>query len=68
LPAEYHSQSAIEAALHLRSQIQDLSQIKTVVIESHDASVDIIRKPSRKNGIRKAVRRDHSLPYITASR
>src|SRR5207247_5017343 len=41
-PAEYHSQSAIEAALFLRSQIGDPSKIQRVVIESHDASVDII--------------------------
>src|SRR5712671_6124426 len=41
-PAEYHSQSAIEAALFLRNQIQDLSQVTPKVIESHDASVDII--------------------------
>ena len=47
-PAEYHSQSAIEAALYLRNQIQDLSQIKTVVIESHDASVDIIGSEPEK--------------------
>src|SRR3989440_12272116 len=42
-PAEYHSQSAIEAALFLRSQIGELSKIKGVVIESHDASGEIIR-------------------------
>src|SRR5207247_864864 len=30
-PAEYHSQSAIEAALFLRKQIEDPSQIKSVV-------------------------------------
>src|SRR5437762_9378134 len=41
-PAEYHSQSAIEAALFLREQIEDLSQVKAMTIESHDASVDII--------------------------
>src|SRR5882762_6164352 len=41
-PAEYHSQSAIEAALFLRKEIGDVSQIKSVVIESHDAAVDII--------------------------
>src|SRR5437764_11178063 len=33
-PAEYHSQSAIEAALFLREQIDNLSQIASVVIES----------------------------------
>src|SRR5947207_11826419 len=41
-PAEYHSQSAIEAALFLREQLDDVSQIASVNIESHDASVDII--------------------------
>src|SRR5258705_9678346 len=41
-PAEYHSQSAIEAALFLREQIADVSQVKGMTIESHDASVDII--------------------------
>src|SRR6058998_3082575 len=33
-PAEYHSQSAIEAALFLREQIEDLSQVKAMTIES----------------------------------
>src|SRR3982751_6785650 len=47
-PAEYHSQSAIEAALHLRNQIDDLSQVKSMVIESHDASVDIIGSEPEK--------------------
>src|SRR6202162_1034049 len=41
-PAEYHSQSAIEAALFLRKEIGDPAKIKSVRIESHDASVDII--------------------------
>ena len=47
-PAEYHSQSAIEAALFLRKQIDDLSQVKSMVIESHDASVDIIGSEPEK--------------------
>src|SRR5207244_6664652 len=41
-PAEYHSQSAIEAALFLRKSIVDLAQVRGMTIESHDASVDII--------------------------
>jgi 2-methylcitrate dehydratase len=65
-PAEYHSQSAIEAALHLRNQIQDLSQVKTVVIESHDASVDIIGSEPEKWRPQSRETADHSLPYITA--
>ena len=65
-PAEYHSQSAIEAALFLRSQIDDLSKIKGVVIESHDASVDIIGSEPEKWQPHTRETADHSLPYITA--
>src|SRR6266508_2642433 len=36
-PAEYHSQSAIEAALSLRNEVGDPSKVKRVIIESHDA-------------------------------
>src|SRR5262249_24198907 len=65
-PAEYHSQSAIEAALFLRSQIGDLSKIKRVLIESHDASVDIIGSEPEKWKTKTRETADHSLPYITA--
>src|SRR5262252_5561144 len=41
-PAEYHSQSAIEAALFLREQVGAGVEVKSMTIESHDASVDII--------------------------
>ena len=65
-PAEYHSQSAIEAALHLRNQIPDLTQVKSMVIESHDASVDIIGSEPEKWRPQQRETADHSLPYITA--
>ncbi|MFL6567641.1 MAG: MmgE/PrpD family protein [Chthoniobacterales bacterium] len=65
-PAEYHSQSAIEAALFLRQQIPDLSQVKSMVIESHDASVDIIGSEPEKWHPQNRETADHSLPYITA--
>src|SRR5213596_2382884 len=39
-PAEYHSQSAIEAALKLRPQVGGIAQIESVLVESHDAAVD----------------------------
>ncbi|MGI9088647.1 MAG: MmgE/PrpD family protein [Chthoniobacterales bacterium] len=65
-PAEYHSQSAIEAALHLRNQIDDLSKVKSMVIESHDASVDIIGSEPEKWKPQQRETADHSLPYITA--
>jgi 2-methylcitrate dehydratase len=65
-PAEYHSQSAIEAALFLRKQIGDISQIESVRIESHDASVDIIGSEPEKWKPETRETADHSLPYITA--
>lgn len=65
-PAEYHSQSAIEAALFLRDQIVDPGQIKTMTIESHDAAVDIIGSEAEKWRPETRETADHSLPYITA--
>jgi len=65
-PAEYHSQSAIEAALLLRKQIGDLAQVKSMTIESHDASVDIIGSEPEKWKPETRETADHSLPYITA--
>jgi 2-methylcitrate dehydratase len=65
-PAEYHSQSAIEAALLLRKEITDLAQMKSVTIESHDAAVDIIGSELEKWKPETRETADHSLPYITA--
>jgi 2-methylcitrate dehydratase len=65
-PAEYHSQSAIEAALFLRKNIADLAQVKSMTIESHDASVDIIGSELEKWKPETRETADHSLPYITA--
>jgi 2-methylcitrate dehydratase len=65
-PAEYHSQSAIEAALFLRKQIDRLAEVRWVTIESHDAAVDIIGSESEKWRPMTRETADHSLPYITA--
>ena len=73
-PAEYHSQSAIEAALFLRKSIVDpstalrtsLAQVRGMTIESHDASVDIIGSEPEKWRPETRETADHSLPYITA--
>src|SRR6202022_4489810 len=65
-PAEYHSQSAIEAALFLREQLFDPAQVKAMTIESHDASVDIIGSEPEKWKPETRETADHSLPYITA--
>jgi len=65
-PAEYHSQSAIEAALLLRKEIVDPAQVRAMTIESHDASVDIIGSEPEKWRPTTRETADHSLPYITA--
>ena len=64
-PAEYHSQSTIEAALFLRNQIGGV-EVKSMRIESHDASVDIIGSEPEKWRPETRETADHSLPYITA--
>jgi 2-methylcitrate dehydratase len=65
-PAEYHSQSAIEAALLLRKEIANPTQVRAMTIESHDASVDIIGSEPEKWRPTTRETADHSLPYITA--
>jgi 2-methylcitrate dehydratase len=65
-PAEYHSQSAIEAALLLHKEIGDPANVRAMTIESHDASVDIIGSESEKWKPETRETADHSLPYITA--
>jgi 2-methylcitrate dehydratase len=65
-PAEYHSQSAIDAALQLRPQIGDISNIKKLDIHSFDAAVDIIGKDPEKWRPKTRETADHSLPYCTA--
>src|ERR1700724_3435870 len=65
-PAEYHSQSAIEAALFLRKDVGDPAKIQSVQIESHDASVDIIGSEPEKWKPDTRETADHSLPYITS--
>jgi len=65
-PAEYHSQSAIEAALKLRPRVGDITQIESVLVESHDAAVDIIGSEPEKWRPTSRETADHSLPYIVA--
>jgi 2-methylcitrate dehydratase len=65
-PAEYHSQSAIHAALELRQQISDPAAIASIDIWSFDAAVDIIGKDPEKWRPQTRETADHSLPYCTA--
>jgi 2-methylcitrate dehydratase len=65
-PAEYHSQSAIDAALQLRRQIGDVRQIKSVDIFTFEASYNIIGKYAEAWAPKTRETADHSLPYCTA--
>ncbi len=66
-PAEYHAQSAIEAALKIRAEISGPGEIESVLIESHDAAVDIIGSEPEKWLPTSRETADHSLPYMTAA-
>ena len=65
-PAEYHSQSAIDAALQLRPEIGDPKTIHSVDIHTFNAAVDIIGKDPEKWRPKTRETADHSLPYCTA--
>ena len=65
-PAEYHSQSAIDAALQLRSQIGSLDSIERIDIASFDAAVDIIGSEPEKWRPTSRETADHSMPYCVA--
>jgi 2-methylcitrate dehydratase len=65
-PAEYHSQSAIDAALQLRAEIGDPKKIQSIDIHTFNAAVDIIGKDPEKWRPKTRETADHSLPYCTA--
>jgi 2-methylcitrate dehydratase len=65
-PAEYHSQSAIDAALQIREEIGNASKIKAIDIYTFNAAVDIIGKDPEKWRPQTRETADHSLPYCTA--
>jgi 2-methylcitrate dehydratase len=65
-PAEYHSQSAIDAALQLRREIGDVSKIKSIDIHTFEACYSIIGKYPEAWAPKTRETADHSLPYCTA--
>ena len=70
-PVEYHAQSAVEASLSLRRELGNdfdpIKDIASVLIESHDAAVDIIGSEPEKWRPTRRETADHSLPYIVAA-
>ena len=66
-PAEFHSQTAVEAAMTLHSQLASKglssSDIKKVTIRTHEACVRIIDK---KGPLNNPADRDHCIQYMVA--
>ena len=63
-PAEFHSQTAVEAAVKLHSQVKDrLHEIDKIVITTHESAIRII---SKVGPLANPADRDHCLQYLTA--
>ena len=67
-PAEYHSQSAIDAAIQLREELRgDVSGVTAIDIDTFEASYNIIGKYPEAWAPKTRETADHSLPYCTAA-
>ncbi|WP_444931186.1 bifunctional 2-methylcitrate dehydratase/aconitate hydratase [Microbulbifer sp. SSSA002] len=63
-PAEFHSQTACEAAILLSPQVQGrCAEIDRVVVTTHESAIRIIAKTGH---LENAADRDHCLQYIVA--
>lgn len=63
-PAEFHAQTAAEAAIQLHGQVKDrLDDIDRIVITTHESAIRIIDKTGK---LHNPADRDHCLQYITA--
>ena len=63
-PAEFHSQTACEAAVTLHPQVKDrLDEIDRIVITTHDSAIRII---SKQGPLANPADRDHCIQYMTA--
>ena len=63
-PAEFHAQTAVEAAVILHDEIKDrLDEIEKILISTHESAIRIISKEGTLNN---PADRDHCLQYMTA--
>ena len=66
-PAEFHSQTAIEAAMTVREKLlamgKDASDIRTITIRTHEACLRIIDK---QGPLHNPADRDHCIQYMVA--
>ena len=63
-PAEFHAQTAVEAAVILHSELKDrVNDIQKIVISTHESAIRIISKEGQLNN---PADRDHCIQYMTA--
>ena len=63
-PAEFHAQTAVEAAVKLHPQVADrLDEIERIVLTTHESAIRII---SKTGSLDNPADRDHCLQYMTA--
>ncbi|MDI5890731.1 2-methylcitrate dehydratase [Halomonas rhizosphaerae] len=63
-PAEFHAQTACEAAVTLHPQVKDrLDEIDRIELTTHDSAIRII---SKEGDLANPADRDHCLQYMTA--
>ena len=63
-PAEFHAQTAVEAAFRLHNQAKDrIEQIDKVIITTHESAIRIIDK---SGPLHNPADRDHCIQYMTA--
>ncbi len=63
-PAEFHAQTAVEAAIQLHPQVQDkLEQIEKITLRTQEPAMRIINK---SGPLHNPADRDHCLQYMTA--
>jgi 2-methylcitrate dehydratase len=63
-PAEFHAQTAVEAAFQLHSVVNDhLDEVEKIVINTHESAIRIIDK---RGPLHNPADRDHCLQYMTA--
>jgi len=63
-PAEFHSQTAVEAAMQLHPLVKDrISEIRKIRIRTHEAAIRIIDK---KGPLNNPADRDHCIQYMVA--
>jgi len=63
-PAEFHAQTAVEAAVILHPEIKDkIEDIDKIVINTHESAIRIISKEGQLNN---PADRDHCIQYMTA--